>query len=1223
MSKRLNSNITTSPGFQYSINVKYDLKSLTKVANYIPLAQTTSVITDVITSNKESGTFRSRLIVGNYGTGKSHLSVVLLSIMGKVLSIEAYSELLLKIKEYDPEAAKTISSELSEGKMLPVVVTGSDQPFEQMLLTSLQSALEEAGLNSLMPSTSYSATLEQIGIWEGQYPEAYASLTQYLLERDINISKLIEGLESCNKTDYNIFTSAYNYVTHGAVFQPLLQGKVEDIYLEVARQMSQETLKGNSGFKGIFVLFDEFGKYLETAWENKETVNLQPLQEFAEACNSSAEHPIQFILVTHKPIAQYASKYGQDLVNEWKKVEGRFKTIELVNQPTKIYEIISNVILKDKIYWKSYQDDNKLRINELRTQLINTRLFSDLPTPQELDKYILNGSFPLHPVLVFALPRFSQKVAQNERTVFTFLCSNEFNTLNEYLNKNDADLQMLLTLDILYDYFENQMRTIDNQDNIHTIWFQTNAALSRLDENELVEAKILKSISVIKAIGLPTVLPATIDILKLTYSGSDIDIEKLVKSFQTLLRKRILFEGSTTGVLEFIVPGEMDIEQELSVLVVKRRTLVDPWSVLNGAFLPNTVLAKRYNDKYSMVRYFSCLYVSVNNIANLVNDFEGHYGKDGLILYVLREGEGDIDKFKHILTQFSAERIVFVVNENYDTDYKELETLIRKLDALKELLKVVESGKHLEADRLEILLRFKDAETEINFILSRTFNLKKASIYYCKKKEIYVNGKSALSRFISDLCVTYFNETPKFNNEMINKHNITAPIINARKKVVNGLLSQYIVPKLGIIGSGPELAIFKCLLAYPGIVVEEEQSLVLSDLKTLKDKDEGLSSTLLKLKSLLTGAIEGLSVYQILEVMCNPPYGVRLGVIPILLAIVLREQKKEVLLLDSKGKEFPLNAENIDNALKEPKGYLLLKENWSQEKTLMCHDLEILFKEYMDEDSSLSGPTKQIADAFRRWLFSIPRFTRDSKGLTQGAKTLRKLLKSENLTSTKLIFREIPDLFGVQSLTCVNEVTTVISRLSTLKDEIDGYLSATIVNLEQDLVRSVELGTINSPSLLASLKTWYELLPPQKRNNLYSDGTQNLIDLVSSFSSENSIDFSNRLFISLTGLRPEDWNDQTVKGVPQILKDMLYEVASFEYVVRQEGDISASTEVEITFPQDNGTSVKRIFSKGSVSQTGNLLQNVLWSYITEYGDSVTNNEKRQIVLTILEKLVKS
>lgn len=357
--------------------------------------------------------------------------------------------------------------------------------------------------------------------------------------------------------------------------------------------------------------------------------------------------------------------------------------------------------------------------------------------------------------------------------------------------------------------------------------------------------------------------------------------------------------------------------------------------------------------------------------------------------------------------------------------------------------------------------------------------------------------------------------------------------------------------------------------------------------------------------------------------MCNPPFGVRMGVIPILLAIVLREQKREVLLLDIKGKEFPLNAENIDNALMDPKGYLLLKENWSQEKTLLCHELEVLFKEYIDDDSSLSGPTKQIADAFRRWLFSIPRFTRDSKGLTQGAKTLRKLLKSENLTSTKLIFQEIPNLLGVQSLTCENDVTTVISRLSTLKDEIDGYLSATLVNLEQDLIRSVELGTINSPSLLASLKTWYELLPLEKRNNLYSDGTQNLIDLVSSFAGENSFDFLNRLIRSLTGLRPEDWNDQTVKGVLQIFTDMLHEIASFEYVARQEGDISASTEVEITFPQEDGTSVKRIFSKGSVSQTGNLLQNVLWSYITEYGDSVTNNEKRQIVLTILEKLVKS
>jgi len=1225
MSERMNRYISTSPGFQYSINVKYDLRSLTKVENYIPLEQTTSVITDVITSNKEGGTLRSRLIVGNYGTGKSHLSVVLLSIMGKVLSIESYDQLLRKIDQLGGEAANEIRDELSRGKMLPVVVTGSGQPFEQLLLASLQRALEEAGLDSLMPNTSYSAALEQIERWEKQYPEAYSHFSQYLLNLKVKVRNLTQGLENCDKTSYDLFIQAYTAVTHGAVFQPLLQEKVEDVYLDVANHMAEQALRDNSKYVGILVLFDEFGKYLETSWKNKEIVDLQPLQNFAEACNSSDEHPIQIILLTHKPIAQYASKYGQDLVNEWKKVEGRFKNIELVNQPTKMYEIISNVIQKveDKAFWESFQDDNKLTTNELRTQLNKTRLFSDLSSSEELDKYVLNGSFPLQPVSVFALPRFSQKVAQNERTVFTFLCSNEFYTLSEFINNNNVDSQKLLTLDVLYDYFENQMKSADNEDNIHTLWLQTNAALNRLDGDEILESKILKSLAVIKTIGLPTVLPATFDYLRLAYIGSDIDIEKLGSSFQTLLRKRILFEGNATGMLEFIVPGEMDIEQELSVLVAKRRTLVDPWTVLNDCFPPNTVLAKRYNDDYSMVRYFQCLYVSVNNIANLVNtEFEGHYGKDGLILYVLPEKEQDIVDFEHSLKSLSAERIVFIVPENYPADYQELELLLRTLDALTELLKVVERSKHLDADRLELLLRLKDTEIEINGILDRIFNLKKVIVYQ-NKKPIRIDGKSGLSRLISSLCSTHFGKTPKFNNEMINKHNLTSPIIKAREKVVNGLLSQFMEPSLGITGFGPELAIYKCLLAHTGIVIEDVHSARMSDLQTLED--QGLISILLKLKSLLSGATEGLFVDQILKEMCSPPYGVRRGVVPILLAIVLREQKKEVLLIDLKGREVPLNAENIDNALKDSKGYYFLKENWSQEKTQMCDGLKKIFIDYMDEDSNLSVPTKQIADAFKRWLFSIPRFTRDSKGLTREAKAFRKLFKAEKLTSTKLIFREFPNLFGFQELT-VENVTVVLSSLAALKDEIDGYLKAELINLEQELVKLVDLEQVNSRSLLASLKTWYELLSQNKRDNMYPDSTQKFIDFISSFKGENSINFLNGMFINLTGLRPEDWNDQTVKGVRLILEDTLHEIASFKCNTSQEIiDLGDATEAEvvIVFPQNNGTSVKRVFSKGSVSKTGKLLQNILWSYITEYGDSITNKEKSHIVLTILEKLVRS
>lgn len=59
------------------------------------------------------------------------------------------------------------------------------------------------------------------------------------------------------------------------------------------------------------------------------------------------------------------------------------------------------------------------------------------------------GYYPMHPVSTFILPRLSEKVAQNERTLFTFLSSEDKHTLSVFLKTAEGDFPML-TPDYLY-----------------------------------------------------------------------------------------------------------------------------------------------------------------------------------------------------------------------------------------------------------------------------------------------------------------------------------------------------------------------------------------------------------------------------------------------------------------------------------------------------------------------------------------------------------------------------------------------------------------------------------------------------------------------------------------------------------------------------------------------------------------------------------------------------
>ena len=77
-------------------------------------------------------------------------------------------------------------------------------------------------------------------------------------------------------------------------------------------------------------------------------------------------------------------------------------------------------------------------------------LFGEL-TDKELEQWILYGCYPLHPATVFVLPRVCNRIAQNERTLFT-LATNDRHTLGRFLGYGSQCFKML-TIDKVFDCF--------------------------------------------------------------------------------------------------------------------------------------------------------------------------------------------------------------------------------------------------------------------------------------------------------------------------------------------------------------------------------------------------------------------------------------------------------------------------------------------------------------------------------------------------------------------------------------------------------------------------------------------------------------------------------------------------------------------------------------------------------------------------------------------------
>lgn len=153
--------ISVASGFQYSVNIGYDLSSNEKLKNFIPTKSSLGLLEEILLSTAETSTERSRVLIGAYGKGKSHIVLTILSILMK-RDLRLFEKLLPKLEEHPKLKQCVLNYYESPNKILPVVITGSNTSLSQAFLLALQRTLSDNDLLDVMPETNYKAAISVI-----------------------------------------------------------------------------------------------------------------------------------------------------------------------------------------------------------------------------------------------------------------------------------------------------------------------------------------------------------------------------------------------------------------------------------------------------------------------------------------------------------------------------------------------------------------------------------------------------------------------------------------------------------------------------------------------------------------------------------------------------------------------------------------------------------------------------------------------------------------------------------------------------------------------------------------------------------------------------------------------------------------------------------------------------------------------------------------------------
>lgn len=1183
--------IKGNEGFQYSINIQYDLMNPNKINGYIPTRKSVEVLKEYLLNAIVDDRDKSTVLIGPYGKGKSHLLLILLGLMCGNSDIKELNNLVQKIKKIDGNCAEIANDVLNNKNYLPIVVNFNSGDLNQAFLIALNNALKNQGIQDILPETYFDSALSVLEGWS-KYDQTIGLVEGLVKEKcNLDLDSFKRKLKGFDNESYNIFKDVFSQVTSGIEFNPLINTDVVKLY-----EQTNYILKEKYNFDGMIIVFDEFSKFIEASADLNSSMNLKILQDLAELSNRSKSPQIHLVCITHKTINEYISKIPQEKIDAWRAIEGRFKEVLFNSSSQQNYELIANAIIKD--INKVEKTIREKEIDSNRKVWSAQGLFDY--NEDEFRKNIIEGCFPLNPYSTYTLPIISEKVAQNERTLFTYLSKDEPNSLIDLISSDKEDFD-LVTIDRLYDYFEPLFRKETFNEAIHDIWLKSDTALKIVYSEE--EKRIIKALGIIYIVNDFISLPPTEQTISNVLNISKESLEEIVSKLRDL---NILVLRKSTETLDFIPLSSVDIKGKISNLVETKFKAPNLAQSYNELVNLKYVLPKRYNDEYKMTRFFKRTFMTLDQINAYSNSEKVllDYECDGLIIDLILESKNDSKAVLEWIEKIADNRIIVVVPKEVTkikrdiSEYRAIEYLKNDKEFLKEDI-AIES-------QLDIL--FDDIIKKLTDDINNTYDMSNGkSVIYINNKKYTKIKPSRLSILISDICTNNFTYSPIINNELVNKQEISAPVRKARNIIIDMLLSNSYM-EFDSSKTSVECTLFRSTLLNKGM------------LGTEKEYSEDIKLLLKEIRTFILATGEKEISFEVLytSLMSNKKkIGIRKGVLPIYLAFVLKDYKNEAVIYLKSGrskKEVVLDVNIINNINLTPKDYVLKLEEGTVEKDLYVSELLTIFNEYLNKSSN--NKYVDIVLGMKRWMQSLSLFSQNHRldiiskeELSKGIIRLRSELVKYEINYREFIFKDLLKYLDTKDFDeCINKLKEIKSYLDNHDSNVRRYL----INITNNMIDKDYEG-----SLGGNLSKWIMSLSEYQKSHLYDSQTNNFLKEIQK-SNNNEMELISKLAYIFTNLSIEDWNDNTINTYLQGVKSSKEVIESYEVAVDDE---KSEGLIKIIFESSDTNNVEKTFNKTEISPLGSTLFNAIEEIVDEYGDSVDDNEKRNILMDILSKYI--
>lgn len=1161
--------------YKYSANICFDLQNEEKLVDFIPNKTTTEIIREYVGGIITGSTsVHSRILYGSYGTGKSHLLTVIGDVLGQLnSSSDAFSSFLKMISKYDMELSHDITQFVKKNKPYLIVPIYSEfDDFSRCISYSLKKALEEKGMNICF-NGFFDEALSLLNKWSTR-KESKSKLEDICRKNKVKIDNLRNGLAAYDSKYETVFNNVYEEMSYGATFNANSSNLLED--LEVVNKAIADS------FSGIIIVFDEFGRYIE---DNSLSVKVKQIQDLAEYCDHG-NYSDYIILVSHKQLSMYTGEMQRTISDEWKKVEGRFKATSINVKYDQCLSLIEHIIPKSN-KWPIFEKKYKRELDKLYKQAWNFKGFL-LPPGSEMENPF-EGCYPLHPITLYALDKLSKKVAQNERTIFTYLAGNEEFSLNSVLRKLETSDFHFIGLDVIFDYFDVNIKTYRTGDS-YSVYKKLQAAFVKLGDNDTsLEKRILKAMAVIYIVADSEVLSATentlIDVI-------DASKKEILEALNQLASLKIIRFMRQYKYYDFFDSSQIDLEGKV---VEKLPSISEDMvvNILNEKFSDFVVYPYSYNAYYHIKRVFIPVFINRKDLEK--KTFENSLPKyyDGIVGFVL-DDRSQKENFEAIKV---PDRMILLVNSKA----KNIILEIKRYIAIEYFYSIKDTlAKEDPTITKEISLYLNEQETIINEMIEkwRNFDDKYVfSIYNGVNQKLV--SEEELSNLASTIMAESFPHTLIVNNDILNKNVLSGAIKLARKKAVNEIIANDNIYS-DCQPLSPEYNILRSVLSKNGISVDGTVNV--DELNRLANGKTSGDYVVYALKHFLKKAELGkVSFNEIYEKLKEPPYGLRDGLLPVLLAFALKQY--ENISIYFHGIEHDYVCDELIAALEKPEDYTIYVTNWNKLELTYIENLEHIFSDYLSPNSSRNR-LKKLFTAMNNHYSSVSKVARTTQKYVSTKTILyRKLLSVSYSDYNHFFFDVLPELS--------KDLVDLTINIKNIKLELENVEIKVRHTIEVTIREALDVP--ERQSTVFFLQEKYKNDWHNKRQKTFDYQTNAFLDYVSNLT-DNENAFSDTVAKLFTGFEVEYWSDDTMEEFETEFTNVIAKIQNYKAAESLDSD-----EEKITIELGLDKPIVSRFKKQNLSLTGETLYNKLNVTIKNFGESITLEEKINIITRILKE----